>query len=486
MAAALMRHLFGKFVYVDSAGARAGELDPMAVEVMDEMGIEIGKHKPRSFDDLDLALLESVVPPGARAIASARLLAEERWQRQKAELMFQASKAIHTELDFDQALREVALLLKQAIRVPWVGLFQGLPDQERQGQMRLVASTAEPAVELRICSTPWSLPAWAEAHGEQQAAAPPSGITLPAELACAIGQPGTVWQAFPLSHQLGLQGLLVVGLPRSAAGPTAEAVEVAIAVAELVALAMTNQVLMEQDARARNQIIRSQAAAQEREVLLRQIVHDLRNATQAMSLVVEDMAIDLDEHSPLQAGLATLDSQISFISNFLKEKLRWIQHGERGGDERRAAIADVFADLQARFAPAARAKQQRLVVLPPEPVEVAVSTVQLGQIVGNLLDNAIKFTQAGGEVRLRADTADGWVTIYVSDNGPGIKPDVQARLGEVGYRGDTRAEGTGLGLSNVRQLVTEAGGLFGCSSRLAIGSSFHVSLPTTLWGRIIS
>lgn len=61
MAAALMRHLFGKFVYVDSAGTRAGELDPMAVEVMDEMGIEIGKHKPRSFDDLEDTAFDLVV-----------------------------------------------------------------------------------------------------------------------------------------------------------------------------------------------------------------------------------------------------------------------------------------------------------------------------------------------------------------------------------------------------------------------------------------
>jgi protein-tyrosine-phosphatase len=53
MAAALMRHLFGKFVYVDSAGVRAGELDPFAVEVMEEVGIEIGKYKPKQFEDLE-------------------------------------------------------------------------------------------------------------------------------------------------------------------------------------------------------------------------------------------------------------------------------------------------------------------------------------------------------------------------------------------------------------------------------------------------
>lgn len=53
MAAALMRHLFGKFVYVDSAGVRAGELDPFAVEAMEEIGIEIGKYKPKQFEDLE-------------------------------------------------------------------------------------------------------------------------------------------------------------------------------------------------------------------------------------------------------------------------------------------------------------------------------------------------------------------------------------------------------------------------------------------------
>jgi protein-tyrosine-phosphatase len=53
MAAAIMRHRFGRFVYVKSAGVRAGELDPMAVEAMEEIGIEIGAHVPRSFEALE-------------------------------------------------------------------------------------------------------------------------------------------------------------------------------------------------------------------------------------------------------------------------------------------------------------------------------------------------------------------------------------------------------------------------------------------------
>ena len=61
MAAAIMRHLYGRFVYVESAGSRVGELDPMAVEVMEELGIEIGKHKPRRFEDLEDTSFDLIV-----------------------------------------------------------------------------------------------------------------------------------------------------------------------------------------------------------------------------------------------------------------------------------------------------------------------------------------------------------------------------------------------------------------------------------------
>lgn len=53
MAFSIMRHLYGKFVYVDAAGVRAGELDPMAVEVMEEVGIEIAKYHPKTFEDME-------------------------------------------------------------------------------------------------------------------------------------------------------------------------------------------------------------------------------------------------------------------------------------------------------------------------------------------------------------------------------------------------------------------------------------------------
>lgn len=61
MAAAIMRHLFGRGVYVDSVGTRRGELDPLAVEAMEEIGIDIAKHRPRSFEEFEDTSFDLVV-----------------------------------------------------------------------------------------------------------------------------------------------------------------------------------------------------------------------------------------------------------------------------------------------------------------------------------------------------------------------------------------------------------------------------------------
>lgn len=61
VAAALMRHLYGRFVFIDSVGVHAGDIDPFALEVMDEMGIAIEGHKPKRFDDLEDVSFDLIV-----------------------------------------------------------------------------------------------------------------------------------------------------------------------------------------------------------------------------------------------------------------------------------------------------------------------------------------------------------------------------------------------------------------------------------------
>ena len=61
MAEAILKHLLGHRVFVESAGVRAGELDPFAVAVMDEIGIDISRHHPRTFDEIEDEACELVV-----------------------------------------------------------------------------------------------------------------------------------------------------------------------------------------------------------------------------------------------------------------------------------------------------------------------------------------------------------------------------------------------------------------------------------------
>jgi protein-tyrosine-phosphatase len=81
MAEAMMKHLHGRRVFVDSVGVRAGPLDDFAVAVMDEIGIDITRHKPKSFDDLEddsFDLIISLSPEAQhKAVDMTRALAAE-------------------------------------------------------------------------------------------------------------------------------------------------------------------------------------------------------------------------------------------------------------------------------------------------------------------------------------------------------------------------------------------------------------------------
>jgi protein-tyrosine-phosphatase len=81
MAEAMLKHLHGRQIYVDSAGVRAGPLDEFAVAVMDELGIDITKHKAKTFDDLEDGSFDVVISlsPEAqhRAVEMTRTMATD-------------------------------------------------------------------------------------------------------------------------------------------------------------------------------------------------------------------------------------------------------------------------------------------------------------------------------------------------------------------------------------------------------------------------
>jgi two-component system phosphate regulon sensor histidine kinase PhoR len=103
------------------------------------------------------------------------------------------------------------------------------------------------------------------------------------------------------------------------------------------------------------------------------------------------------------------------------------------------------------------------------------------RLVLNLLDNALKYNQPGGEVALRLSQQDQHAVLEVSDTGIGIPPDSLPRIFERFYRvdkGRSREEGgTGLGLAIVKHVVQAHGGQVEVESRMGKGTTFRVTLP---------
>jgi two-component system phosphate regulon sensor histidine kinase PhoR len=103
------------------------------------------------------------------------------------------------------------------------------------------------------------------------------------------------------------------------------------------------------------------------------------------------------------------------------------------------------------------------------------------QVLGNLLDNAMKYTEPGGSIAMTIEERRGRVRVSVSDTGIGIPPEDTSRIFERFYRVDRARSralgGTGLGLSIVKHLVQAMGGEMLVQSELGRGSTFTFSLP---------
>ena len=118
----------------------------------------------------------------------------------------------------------------------------------------------------------------------------------------------------------------------------------------------------------------------------------------------------------------------------------------------------------------------------PDDLTVRADRGALEEVLGNLLENALKYAASGGRVVLRARAVDeGWVRVEVEDAGPGIAERHRGRVFERFYRVDDgrsrEAGGTGLGLSIVKHLVVAHGGAVGVEAVEPTGARFWFTLP---------
>jgi len=125
--------------------------------------------------------------------------------------------------------------------------------------------------------------------------------------------------------------------------------------------------------------------------------------------------------------------------------------------------------------------------IPSDLPPVLVDPDRIGQVLDNLLTNAIKFSPQGGTITVRVREMEEWLRVEVSDTGIGIPADKLSRVFERFYQVDgtsrRRFGGVGLGLAIVKQIVEAHGGEVGVESTVGKGSTFYFTLPKRGQGR---
>jgi len=213
------------------------------------------------------------------------------------------------------------------------------------------------------------------------------------------------------------------------------------------------------------------------------VSHEIKTPLAAMRGLV-DTLLDDEAMAPevRRRFLGKLGDQVRRLADLATDLLHLSRAESEPTSAREAVDLDgAGAAAVERFAAAARAKGVALVHADGGSVLGWCDPTALEQIVDNLVDNAIKYTPAGGRVDLRAGRDGERVHFEVVDTGIGIEPSEQARVFERFYRVDKARSrdvpGTGLGLSIVKHLVDAHGGSVELKSWPGRGSTFRVYLP---------
>ncbi|MBK1654483.1 hybrid sensor histidine kinase/response regulator [Allochromatium vinosum] len=261
----------------------------------------------------------------------------------------------------------------------------------------------------------------------------------------------------------------------------------ALSASRAEALAMAEQALAAQERAARS--------AQEllemdrrKDAFLATLSHELRNPLASIGHALGALRLfGGEDGSEALEALAIIERQFAHLVRLLDDLLEVsrITCGKIDLRTQPVELSGVIRGALETIRPQIAAADLHLAIrLPPEPLWLEADPVRLTQVFGNLLDNAIKYSEPQGEIRLEAEPHDGGVLVRVIDTGIGIPADLLPHLFELFRQGDPGqspgAGGLGIGLSLVKRLTELHGGWVEArSAGPGQGSEIRVFLPAT-------
>jgi signal transduction histidine kinase len=232
-----------------------------------------------------------------------------------------------------------------------------------------------------------------------------------------------------------------------------------------------------------NEMAENLAYAEElRRNMTADIAHELRTP---LSVIRGNLEAILDEvYEPTKENVASIHKQAILLSR-LVDDLQELALADAGQLRIECELTDLTALIQRTVRAIAAGAEQDSISIAEDVAEdllmVNADPQRLGQVLGNLLDNALRHSPQGGIITVRATNAGDGVRVDVADQGPGLSPEELSLVFERFYRGDkarSRATGgSGLGLAIVKQLVEAHGGKVWALSGKDGGATFSFTLP---------
>ena len=419
----------------------------------------------------------------------ARTMAEVAQARaqdaeQRARFLADASVVLDSSLDYEETLRSIARLV-----VPRLAAFAIIDVVDEHDVMRRLdvvhrdPGKQELARRLRAIPLDWSKPHFARRarqtlEPQHTPEVTPEILTGWAQsdehLGLLQGLAPTSFIAVPMIARGRLLGTIGLALDDPGRRYSTDDVRLADELARRVAIAVDNARLYAE----------AQRATHLRNEILGVVSHDLRNPLSVISMCGARLAgeDDLDRRSAAEIG-GTIQDAAAWMQRLVADLLdiASIEAGKLSVQRRPHDPVIIAAKSAFAFEHVAAEREIELEVVAPDSIApVAIDEQRIIQVLSNMIQNAIKFTNRGGHVRLEvADLGDS-VRFSVQDTGCGIPADQMPRVFDRFWQADQRASvrGSGLGLSIAKGIIDAHGGRIGVESRVGVGSTFFFTVPT--------
>lgn len=225
----------------------------------------------------------------------------------------------------------------------------------------------------------------------------------------------------------------------------------------------------------------------QRKEFVANVSHELRTPISSIKLLSESLLNQNEEDINIyKEFMIDISSESDRLNNIIDELLALVDLDKEKLhiNYKITYINFLLEKIVNRLKPLAEKKNIKLTLNLNEKIQIKVDTEKIQQAIINIIDNAIKYTQKGGEVKVSLYSQSKWCVIEIMDNGIGIPESGLNHIFDRFYRIDKartrKTGGTGLGLSIAHQVVTLHQGTIEVESKIGKGSVFYIKIPNDI------